>query len=71
MNFLDSQTSITRRVALGAFGAAAAGYAFLGGTRRNDIPAGRIVLDYWEKWQGREAQVMQTVVDAFNASQNR
>ncbi|HCD29556.1 MAG TPA: hypothetical protein DEQ73_03035, partial [Phycisphaerales bacterium] len=71
MNCLDSQTSITRRAALGAFGAAAAGYAFLGGTRRNDMPAGRIVLDYWEKWTGHEAAAMQTVVDAFNASQDR
>ena len=71
MNSLDSQTSITRRAALGAFGAAAAGYAFMGGTRRNDIPTGRIVLDYWEKWTGHEAAAMQTVVDAFNASQDR
>ena len=43
----------------------------MGGTRRNDIPTGRIVLDYWEKWTGHEAAAMQTVVDAFNASQDR
>ena len=49
---------------------AAAGYAFWG-TRRNDMPTGRIVLDYWEKWTGHEAAAMQAVVDAFNASQDR
>ena len=35
------------------------------------MPTGRIVLDYWEKWTGHEAAAMQTVVDAFNASQDR
>ncbi len=34
-------------------------------------PAERIVLQYWEKWTGDEAQAMQEVVDSFNVSQDR
>ena len=36
-----------------------------------DIPSGRIVLDYWEKWTGVEGQAVQRIVDQFNDSQNR
>lgn len=32
---------------------------------------GRIIINYWEKWTGFEADAMQAVVDDFNASQNR
>ncbi|MBE7157636.1 MAG: ABC transporter substrate-binding protein [Rhodospirillales bacterium] len=32
---------------------------------------GRIVLRYWEKWNGFEMEAMRAVVDDFNASQNR
>lgn len=32
---------------------------------------GRVVVEYWEKWTGLEADVMQGVVDDFNASQDR
>src|SRR5271157_2711116 len=31
----------------------------------------RVVVDYWEKWSGFEADAMQAVVDDFNRSQNR
>ena len=31
----------------------------------------RVVVNYWEKWAGFEAQAMQTVVDDFNRSQDR
>ena len=31
----------------------------------------RIVLKYWDKWNGFEKDAMQAVVDDFNASQNR
>jgi ABC-type glycerol-3-phosphate transport system substrate-binding protein len=32
---------------------------------------GRVVLKYWDKWTGFEADAMRAVVDDFNASQNR
>jgi len=32
---------------------------------------GRIVIRYWEKWTGFEADAMRSVVDDFNASQGR
>jgi ABC-type glycerol-3-phosphate transport system substrate-binding protein len=32
---------------------------------------GRVVVEYWEKWTGHEADAMQGVVDDFNASQDR
>lgn len=32
---------------------------------------GRIVIDYWEKWGGFEADAMRAIVDDFNASQDR
>lgn len=37
-------------------------------TRNDD---GRIVIDYWEKWQGFEKQAMADVVDKYNASQDK
>ena len=33
-------------------------------------PDGRLILQYWEKWTGFEGEAMQSVVDAFNASQD-
>jgi multiple sugar transport system substrate-binding protein len=62
---------ITRRAALGALGAGAAGFALFGPRGRETIPAGRIVLDYWEKWRSHEGAAMQAIVDTFNASQTR
>jgi ABC-type glycerol-3-phosphate transport system substrate-binding protein len=40
---------------------------------RTDAPAadGRLVISYWEKWTGFEADAMQAVVDKYNASQDR
>ena len=34
-------------------------------------PAGRVVINYWEKWNGFEADTMRAVVDDFNRSQDR
>lgn len=34
-------------------------------------PDGRVIVTYWEKWTGFEADAMQEVVDEFNASQDR
>lgn len=62
------------RTALGVAAAAAAGGAALWPVRprsRQDIPAGRTVVRYWEKWTGVEGAALQKVVDAFNASQTR
>lgn len=38
---------------------------------RRDIPSGRTVIDYWEKWTGPEGLAIQQVVDQFNQSQTR
>jgi len=32
---------------------------------------GRVIINYWEKWSGFEADAMQAVIDDFNRSQNR
>ena len=34
-------------------------------------PGGRVVIRYWEKWTGFEADAMRRVVDDYNASQGR
>lgn len=62
---------ISRRAALGLLGASALGYTLLGPRGRSDAPAGRVVLNYWEKWTRHEGEAMRRVVDAFNASQDR
>jgi multiple sugar transport system substrate-binding protein len=50
---------------------AAIGYVTLGPRPQASDHGDRIVLNYWEKWTGSEAQAMQQVVEAFNASQDR
>ena len=62
---------ISRRVAIGGIGVAAAGYAILGPRPKRTARGDRIRLDYWEKWTGHEAAAMQVVVDRFNESQDR
>jgi hypothetical protein len=60
---------IFRRLSLAALLAAA-----LAGCARNSgdrLERGRVVVDYWEKWSGFEAEAMQAVVDDFNRSQDR
>lgn len=47
---------------------------FVAGCGRSDAgPAtsGRVVVNYWEKWTGFEADAMQAVVEDFNRSQDR
>ena len=61
---------ISRRAALVGLGAAAAGYVAFGPSPARDIPKGRIVLDYWEKWTGSEGLAMRRLVDRFNESQS-
>ena len=63
--------NITRRTALGLFAAAGAGYvAFGAGRDRVRHDGKRLILDYWEKWTGHEADAMKKVVEAFNQSQD-
>jgi ABC-type glycerol-3-phosphate transport system substrate-binding protein len=47
--------------------------ALLGGCARRDegVAGRRVVIDYWEKWSGFEADSMQAVIDDFNRSQDR
>ncbi|MEO6003820.1 MAG: ABC transporter substrate-binding protein [Opitutus sp.] len=33
--------------------------------------SGRVVINYWEKWSGFEAEAMQAIIDDFNRSQER
>ncbi len=63
--------AISRRAALGALAAGAAGFALFGPRGTQAIPPGRIVLDYWEKWTRHEGDAMERIVDAFNKSQSR
>src|SRR5579872_7244790 len=41
------------------------------GCARHPAPSGRVVVDYWEKWNGFEADAMRSIVEAFNRSQDR
>ena len=58
--------STPRRLALAAILAAS-----LAGCARGPASGGRVVVDYWEKWSGFEAESMQSLIDDFNRSQNR
>src|SRR5215471_19145132 len=35
---------------------------------RETVPEGRVVIRYWEKWSGKEADQMKIIVDDFNNS---
>lgn len=51
---------------------AAAGAILAFGPRpRENVPAGSVVVDYWEKWSGPEGQQMQEIVDWFNRTVGR
>lgn len=63
--------TMSRRAALGLLAAGGAGFALFGPRRAGDAPAGRTVIDYWEKWTGQEGEAMRRVIDAFNRSQDR
>ncbi len=60
-------------IAVGAIGAAGLGAALWPRTPRSrrEVPAGRTVITYWEKWTGVEGLAVQAVVDRFNAEQSR
>jgi multiple sugar transport system substrate-binding protein len=67
----SDSAGLSRRAALGVLGAAAAGFVLFGPRGSGDAAAGRVIVDYWEKWTGHEGRAMQQVVDEFNASQQR
>ncbi|MFZ4428747.1 MAG: extracellular solute-binding protein [Phycisphaerales bacterium] len=62
---------MTRRTAVGGLAAAALGFVAFGPRGGKERSDGRLVLDYWEKWTGLEGRAMITIVDEFNASQDR
>lgn len=66
-------SELTRRAAVGVLAAGAVGAALWPRKPRSqaDVPAGRVTLQYWEKWTGPEGDAVQSVVDDFNASQDR
>lgn len=70
---MGKSADITRRTMLVTAAAAGAGFAIWPYRSRNvrDIPSGRVVLNYWEKWTGVEGQALGRIVDRFNNSQNR
>ncbi|MDW8262641.1 MAG: extracellular solute-binding protein [Phycisphaerales bacterium] len=49
----------------------AAGILILGPKPDENVPPGRIVVDYWEKWSGIEGAQMQQIVDWFNETVGR
>lgn len=53
-------------IVLYAFLAAAAAILVFGPKPGGNVPEGRVVVDYWEKWSGIEGQQMQMIVDWFN-----
>ncbi len=51
--------------------AAGTGFVLFGPRGQRESSGGKLVLDYWEKWTGHEGRAMESVVRAFNESQNR
>jgi len=45
--------------------------AMSGCTAKAHAHGGRVVVNYWEKWSGFEADAMQTIINDFNRSQDR
>ena len=54
----------------GLLGAGSLGLPVVGGCPRRQA-SDRVVVKYWEKWTGFEADSIQEVVEAFNATQDR
>lgn len=58
-----------RSIILGfVLGLPAVGLLIFGPRGRPDVPTGRTVVRYWEKWTGVEGAAMQRIVDRFNAT---
>jgi ABC-type glycerol-3-phosphate transport system substrate-binding protein len=60
--------NIRTLILLIVLGLPAAGLLTLGPRGKYDVPPGRTVVRYWEKWSGVEARAMQDVVARFNAT---
>lgn len=73
MPHADPNAPIGRRAALTTLGALAAGAALWPRAPRSraSIPAGRVVLEYWEKWTGSEGEALDAVIHRFNSTQDR
>lgn len=69
----SSAPRIGRRAAVAGLGAIGLGALLWPRTPRSraGVPAGRVVLDYWEKWTGSEGLALQKVVDRYNQSQDK
>ncbi|MEO1716648.1 MAG: ABC transporter substrate-binding protein [Planctomycetota bacterium] len=61
---------LSRRTAIGGLVASAGGLLLFGPRPSDDVPAGRVILDYWEKWTGAEGEAMRLLVDEFNRTQD-
>ena len=46
----------------------AAGLLAFGPRAGGDVPRGRVVVDYWEKWTGTEGAAIRGIADDFNAT---
>jgi multiple sugar transport system substrate-binding protein len=63
----DNTVSLPQKIAFYVLTAMAAVFLVCGGRRSHDH-GGRVVVNYWEKWTGKEAEQMQEIVNDFNAS---
>lgn len=59
--------TIRSAILIAALGLPAALLLAFGPRGRHDVPPGRTVIRYWEKWSGVEGLAMQRIVDEFNA----
>jgi multiple sugar transport system substrate-binding protein len=57
--------SLVRTIVLTIMGAVAV-FVLLFGGRRVETPQNRVVVSYWEKWTGKEADQMKEIVNDFN-----
>lgn len=57
-----------RALVIAALALAGACLLIFGPRDIEEIPEGRVVINYWEKWSGVEADTMRAIVDDFNAT---
>jgi ABC-type glycerol-3-phosphate transport system substrate-binding protein len=60
-----------KRVILSLMAIAAIVFLCLGGAAPAAVPMGSVVVEYWEKWVGNEANQMKRIVDDFNNTVGR
>ena len=58
-------TGIFQKIVLSLMGLAGL-WVLLFGARHEDTPRDKVVVDYWEKWSGNEAEQMKQIVKSFN-----